>query len=91
MNCKTGDLAIVIHQSEAAPNVGRIVEVIEWAGERGTGRWPCWVVKATSPMNAFKPLTNEPTKSLEGIIPDAWLRPISGLPLDEETRDEVTA
>jgi hypothetical protein len=26
-----------------------------------------------------------------GQIPDAWLRPISGLPLDEETRDEVTA
>lgn len=91
MNCKPGDLAIIVHQSESAPNVGRIVEVIRFYGERGRGKWPCWVVHASSPLNAFNALTKAPTKAVDMIIPDAWLRPVSGLSIDEETRDEVPA
>ncbi|KVO11742.1 hypothetical protein [Burkholderia ubonensis] len=91
MNCKQGDLAIIVHQSDAAPNLGRIVEVMEWRGEYGLGKWPCWLVKAPRPMNVFDPLTRLPSQSVLGVIPDAWLRPVSGIPTADEILDEVTA
>lgn len=87
MNCKPGDLAIVAHQSEEAPNLGRIVEVVEWRGEYNG--WALWLVRCSTPMNTRRRDTGKPGKAFQGLIPDAWLRPISGVPVHDEQRDEV--
>jgi hypothetical protein len=94
LNCKPGDLAIVMY-SETGLNLGKIVEVIKLLGETPEfdGQFwniddgPSWLVEAKgSPIlcSVGPPLSVVP-------IPDAWLRPISGVPVDEEITDEVTA
>lgn len=89
MNCKPGDLAFVVHQSKGAPNAGRVVEVVAAHGyvrERF-----CWLVKSSSPLNGFRPGAAKCALVTKGIIPDAWLRPISGVPVGEVLREEVPA
>jgi hypothetical protein len=89
MNCKPGDIAYIVVECSSAPNLGRIVEVLEYRGEHGTGRYPCWLVEASAPLNSFNPETKKPSRSALGIIPDAWLRPISGVQIDDETPIET--
>jgi hypothetical protein len=83
MNCKPGDLAIVVPPSR---NAGRILSVVgpqKRPHFSGLFSWVC--------VSEGAPLVGPRGEMRIGQIPDAWLRPISGLPLDEETRDEVTA
>lgn len=87
MNCKPGDLAIVIRAPGAPENIGRVVKVIDALGEvRG---YFCWNVASDSPVAVF----NNGVKSMkaQGGIPDAWLRPVSGLPITDDVEDEVPA
>lgn len=92
MNCKPGDLAILIHAS-LEENIGKIVKVLSSARGNADGM-PWWHISCESmefgtgvvdgmrlPINRFN--------SLE--CPDAWLRPISGIPMTEDVTDEVVA
>ena len=91
MNCKPGDLAIVI-KSDYPADIGMIVRVVGPAADA----WvhddvPEWLVESDRISVVADYDTGTEKLSLDFDIPDAWLRPISGLPVDEETRDEVTA
>lgn len=86
MNCKPGIMAIVI-KAELQENIGIIVDVVSECPVGGPGYWWC--------------STREPRRTVSGLgyilsvrdasMPDSWLRPVSGLPLNEEIGDEVTA
>jgi hypothetical protein len=86
MNVKQGDLAIQI--KSAAGNSGRIVRVLQFLGAFPfyDGRhWhrdeaDCWLVEYERPI-----FTANGHKALICPTPDAWLRPISGIPEEEST------
>lgn len=88
MNCKSGDLAILIKSQ--AGNEGKICNVLHFVGENPVingelfcyGHGPCWMVEYASITRYGY---GDPRKT--GPCPDAWLRPVSGLP-DEQTTDE---
>jgi hypothetical protein len=71
MNCKQGDLAIVV-RSEIG-NLGRIIRVLK-CFERGWG--PEWSYEGNLVC---------PPGALDGRVSDAALRPLRGDLLDEET------
>ena len=90
MNCKPGDMAILVHSG--AGNEGKIFTVIRLASEHDLTEWrfiqqygPVWWIDRFIPTSDLK--TKKP------FAVDAWLRPI--LPPQEPitvTRDEeVTA
>jgi len=96
-NCKIGDLAIVIGKSSIA---GRIVEVIgpcprntPFCLPDGFPHEPVdyeWIVRLQNPVEAR--LDNGTTRTtVYAPVPDRVLRPVSGLPIDEDVKDEVTA
>lgn len=97
MNCKLGDMAIVIGKSSIA---GRIVEVIghcprgvQFCLPDGFPHEPTnyeWIVRLQNPVEAW--LDNGTTRTtVYAPAPDRVLRPVSGLPIDLEVTDEVTA
>lgn len=102
MNVKPGDLAFIIGGSRFA---GRIVEVISRAPSGVSFQLPdgfaqCaqdyeWVIRFVgSPVDAPVGTGGKFThsrKTLYACCPDRKLRPINGLPVDEEIADEVTA
>jgi hypothetical protein len=75
MNCQLGDLAIQI--SSRSGNEGRIVKVVKWYGVRNFTNGThdeCWLCEAPNVQpNYFFPAGHY-------AIPDAWIRPVSGLP-----------
>jgi hypothetical protein len=91
MNCKPGDLAIVI--KSAAGNEGKIVEVLSPLGEDpviGRTRWCkgrgfCWLVRSSGLPISFK----QGGFASEAPVPDAWLRPIRPADLDESTDTDI--
>jgi hypothetical protein len=89
MNCKPGDLAIVIRGlTHPSPNVGRVVEVVSrFADHEVLGC--CWRCKSTQAMKVRTPRGD--AHATEFWVPDAWLRPVSGLPMHDEQCDEVPA
>lgn len=86
MNCKPGDLAIMV-RSGIRENIGKIFEVLEPAPRESAifGSFS-WKVRASSPT-----LDNEGEFTLVGTAYDADLRPITGLPLTDDVTDGVTA
>ena len=84
MNCKPGDLACIVGGLTApSPSLGRVVEVIRFEGEF-KDRGPVWLVRSQEPLP-----TNRGPKC-EFHSRDAWLRPISGVPVhDEETESHI--
>lgn len=82
MNVKPKDLAIVIPPSK---NVGAIVRVVKLS-DRDFERGVEWEVETSG-----RALLTTGGRRKKCTLPDAWLRPVSGLPIDEETRDEVPA
>lgn len=86
MNCKPGDLAYIV-RSEIQANLGAVVEVlsinIELTNIMGE---PFWNVRACRPLEVMHGGLAE-----LGNIEDRRLRPISGVPMREEERDEVKA
>jgi len=95
MNVKPGDLAILINAA-LQENIGKIIEVVEFIGIPkfiNDGNNDYWKVKINSTFRVQ-------IHSAEGIdygeVPpgsflfqrESWLFPISGLPDNEEIKDE---
>ncbi|MDP9651942.1 hypothetical protein [Paraburkholderia caledonica] len=87
MNCKPGDLAIVI-KSLKGRGVGAIVEVVKAHGDWG-GLGFCWVVNSPRPMMTARPDGTNKRLSTLHLAPDDWLRPVSGLPVNDEVTDDI--
>jgi hypothetical protein len=96
MNCKPGILAYIAH-STLPQNIGKVVEVIAADLSRLPGESieaPRWVIKHRSPMHVVIRGTREIVIRAPGTLmsaPDAWLRPISGVPVNDEVTEEITA
>lgn len=91
MNCKPGDLAIMI-RTLLPENIGKIVEVLEPLGD-DAGLGFRWKVKILSPCRTMSVIDFQSISygMTTGGVPDAWLRPVSGLPITDDVTDEVTA
>ncbi|MBN3851981.1 hypothetical protein G3N59_01185 [Paraburkholderia sp. Ac-20340] len=93
MNCKPGDLAYVI-RDEFPENEGRIVEVLALSPPEEDDEGPYWEVRfigAPGPFSDWDFPGERAGYDLECCFLDAQLRPINGVPVTEEERDEVTA
>ncbi|MBU9649374.1 hypothetical protein LGN12_18925 [Burkholderia multivorans] len=91
MNCKPGDLAIIV-RAMCPENVGRIVEVLPQS-EMGCFGLE-WNTRGRGPVIVLSRLTGLIVGSYvadDGWVPDAWLRPVTGLPITDDVEDEVTA
>ncbi len=87
MNCKPGDLAIII-QSEISENIGRIVHVGGPYGYAFDGVFR-WVITAEgAPMRGCV-ANGQFVDANTGFIEDYMLRPVSGLPINDETPIEI--
>lgn len=85
MNCKPGDLAFIVGGlCNPSPNLGRIVEVkrldLMWSEIEGC---PVWQVDARNPLLCADILGRDVFVT-EASMKDSWLRPISGVPVDDE-------
>ncbi|CAJ0701664.1 hypothetical protein LMG19089_02895 [Ralstonia edaphis] len=88
MNCKPGDLAYIVRATPSTQEaVGVIVEVI------GRGRdiddMPAWNVRVPERFEISSRATGQKSFMNRVNVPDAWLRPISGVPVHDEECDEV--
>lgn len=87
MNCKPGDLAY----SVVEPYKGRVFEVVSFWGDYQDH--PLWNVRACEPLLKFKAGRRDCPGgvSRDGCMYDQWLRPISGVPITDDVKDEVPA
>jgi hypothetical protein len=86
MNCKPGDLAIVVPPSD---NSGLIVRVIRPAiGDHFSGLPSWFVTSAGRPLEAQRK-DGSRRSAMAAQCPDAWLRPVSGLPINDEVTDDI--
>lgn len=88
MNCKSGDLAIIV-QALLPENIGKIVEVLQPLGD-DCGMGFRWLVKTVLPGRTVSVIDFHTVfeDSAPAGIPDAWLRPVSGLPITDDIKDE---
>lgn len=92
--CKAGDMAIIVHDDKDR-DVGMIVDVVQrWLDTR---RGPNWIITRRDGgllwcYAHFMGLAI-PWKERLVVCPDAWLKPIRGLPTADtvERQQEVTA
>jgi hypothetical protein len=109
MNCKPGDLAIVVGAGSpiSTPGLkGRVVEIVRAAIKnemfptvdgipfRTTTTRFCWVVRSPRPLPWIS--INGPHEGRvhmvhERPIADSAMRPISGVPVNDEATEEITA
>jgi len=103
MNCKPGNLAIIVrfssaHNGCAGPrdheNIGRIVEVLFDATTISAQHVAAWAVRpvGTLLLSYFHPRIpggNHTIMSETMIMPDAWLRPISGTLNEDEIVEDL--
>jgi len=94
MNVKQGDLAILI-KSTRPENVGKICEVLEFAGH-WENLGPSWVVEFTSPITRGTVTHLDTGLEIEidlnqtkVLAADDWLRPISGLDDSDDTNETL--
>ena len=86
MNCKKGDLAVIVRQAPLDPrSLGAIVEVVETGPTikfhvLGGGVFPSWFVRSKEPF-----VMHNGRKSTYFFVPDALLRPIR----DNDGQDEM--
>lgn len=95
-NVKPGDLAIVVNAYFCTENIGRIVEVVRIAVEgvdvKKTNLGLCWVVRSSYPLGrAAYGYKKRLAPALETPCADCNLRPVSGLPVGNEVKDEAHA
>ena len=81
---KAGDLAIII-KAIHPENVGRIVEVESYFGDTEDYKNLWQVSFVGSPGRGIF------GRSQRGLTPQAWLRPITGIPETEDQEEEMTA
>jgi hypothetical protein len=86
MNCKPGDLAVIVRCDEFPENIGRFLTVTE-AGEIQDGEW-VWACISNSPLyGQLRHWGCVFTYSAEVWAPDSWLRPIRDP--GDDARDET--
>jgi hypothetical protein len=84
LNCKVGDLAIVV-SAKLPQNVGQIVEVIGLQTGKPfalTDPGQVWEVRAVSGRDSLYYLlerTGRVVQHVQGPVPDSRLRPVSGI------------
>lgn len=89
LNCKPGDLAITI-KCDVPDNLGKIVQIIAYEGLQEWPHFsepiPVWLIRAYSGHQSLSYLYPDGTlkKSSGGLAPDCFLRPITGLELDDQ-------
>lgn len=87
MNCKPGDLAVLIQGT----NAGHICEVLSpWGTKNGRFVWNVRMV-VTLPRFIGGDRSRPDSPGREGQCCDVNLRPISGVPVTDDVTDEVTA
>ena len=90
LNCKPGDLAITI-KCHVPDNLGKIVEVVSFEGLVDWPHYeepiPVWSIRAYPGSKGLTYLYPDGTvkNADSGLAPDCFLRPISGLELEDET------
>lgn len=90
MNCKPGDLAYIVRDDDTPSDIGKVVEILricppnEWLYP-GAPEWEC---RSRTPLTGFN-ARGRVSMDHELDIPDAWLRPIGGVPLNDETPIEI--
>ena len=86
MNVKKGDLAIIIASKSLPEVIGRIVEVEEFLGD-GENRWGC---HCQTPVMIDHPHLPGRVATNKLSCRDADLRPVSGLPDEDDVDTEIT-
>ncbi|MPW16926.1 hypothetical protein GCT13_08275 [Paraburkholderia sp. CNPSo 3157] len=92
MNCKPGDMAIIVVPASFPRKTldGKIVDVVRFVPPRGPeAEWdqrPTWWCVYQSVW-----FNDHGMMIAEGMLLDSWLRPISGVPVHDEIPDEVAA
>ena len=89
MNCKPGDLAVIVRGRPNSPNIGKLVLVVElWAGQKVDGfRYSdvgeqAWVVESIGGnLVTFATADDMGALVKRRVVTDSCLRPIRG---DEE-------
>lgn len=90
MNCKPGDLAYIVRTtSNAEEALGVVVEVVTRG--RDIDGMPSWHVQVPDRFTISHRLTGRESFKNRLNVPDAWLRPISGIPIHDEQHEEVRA
>jgi len=79
MNCKSGDIAVIVH-SPLQMNLGKLVDVVTLMGNHSEFG-PIWRIRA----KGRSLVTDLGIVCAACDIPDAWLRPIRGEPTAEDT------
>jgi len=99
MNCKPGDLAIII-ASKVPANIGRIVEIVCM---RPAGRFDhkeygpaiadesMWEIRFIGSSGWGLKVSGRLFESWISWIPDRKLRPVSGIPVHDEQQMEMPA
>lgn len=89
MNCKPGDLAYIV-RDPYPENVGRVVRVIGPNAHAGGPEWDC--ESCGAPLRVLDP-ARPWAFAIDARFDcyDADLRPISGVPVEDEVCDEVMA
>jgi hypothetical protein len=93
LNCKVGDLAIVI-SAELPANLGQIVEILgdPRPGTPLPGPGHVWHVRSIGgrrSLTYFFRDTGRTERLAEGPVPDIRLRPLNGLPDDDGKTERV--
>ncbi|WP_233343663.1 hypothetical protein [Burkholderia cepacia] len=88
MNCKPGDMAIVMRADAAPEAVGRLVKVLSRCGDVN-GR-PSWTVRFQSVVVARNRFDGSLMMGSEAPCPDAWLMPVGGAPVTNDIAHEVS-
>ncbi|QUN28728.1 hypothetical protein KB879_01775 [Cupriavidus sp. KK10] len=90
MNCKPNDLAIVIRADAVPELIGQIVEVMHPSLPDSPYGF-VWMVRFQTPKLFPGLFRGSVIVDTDANCPDAWLRPITGLPIHDDVPDEVTA
>ncbi|SPK73695.1 conserved protein of unknown function [Cupriavidus taiwanensis] len=90
MNCKPNDLAIVTRADAVPELIGQIVKVLQ-ASLNFCPYGPVWVVRFQAPKQFPCYFPGACLITTDADCPDAWLRPITGLPVHDDVPEEVTA
>jgi hypothetical protein len=91
MNCKPGDLAVVMRDGGHDQDWVGCFVIVTKDGEYGNDGWE-WLCRFQNPVT-FRvwedgKRTEEIVRSRNGLVPDVWLKPIRpGDITDEEVRD----
>jgi hypothetical protein len=82
--CKPGDLAYVVYGAQS----GAIVSVIKASTPLADGS-PTWSAESRAPLKTVNPETGQRRTDRKFRVPDFWLRPISGVPVDDKVTENL--